>query len=113
MGPLQPTIIAFTPVNAERADDFEDWIRTVVVPADRKYASPVEGRSWELLRATEDQDGTVTFAFIFRGGDIPDWDLGPLLEKALGAEGAQGALTNLSGMMTGEQTIWTFGSVPL
>jgi hypothetical protein len=113
MGSLQPTIIALTPVHAERADDFEDWIRSVVVPADRKLAPEREGRSWELLRAAEDQDGIVNFAFIFRGGDLLDWDLGPLLEQALGAEEAERALANLLGMVKGEQTIWTLSSVQL
>jgi hypothetical protein len=106
-------MIAITPVDAERADDFEDWIRNVVVPAEREHVPEKEGRSWELLRATEQQDSTVIFAFIFRGGDASEWDLEPLLEKALGAEGAQRALANLSGMMKSEQTVWNFAPVRL
>lgn len=71
---------------AERADDFEDWLRTTVVPAVRKHRPELQGR-WEVLRAAEEEDGTVIFTFILRGGDASDWNLEPLLDQALGAEG--------------------------
>jgi hypothetical protein len=112
MAPLQPTLIAINPVIAEHADDFEDWLRTVVVPAVREHRPELQER-WEVLRATEQEDGTVTFAFIFRGGDASEWELEPLLHQALGAEGAQRAMANMSGMMQRDQHGWMMTPVHL
>jgi hypothetical protein len=44
-----PTLVAINQVIAERADDFEDWLRTIVVPAVREHRPELEGR-WEVLR---------------------------------------------------------------
>ena len=41
-----------------------------------------------------------------RGGFSETADLGPLLDQALGAEGAQRALAHLGGMMRREQYGW-------
>jgi hypothetical protein len=112
MAALQPTLIAINPVIAERADDFEDWLRTIVVPAVREHRPGQQGR-WEVLRATGQEDGTVIFAFIFHGGDASEWSLGSLLDQALGAESAQRALADLAGMMKREQYGWTLIPVHL
>ena len=99
-------------VIADRADDFEDWLRIIVVPAVREHQPELEGR-WEVLRATNEEDGTVIFTFIFRGGDPSEWHLEPLLDRALGAEGAQRAMADMSGMMKREQYGWTLAPVHL
>ena len=112
MPSVQPTLIAINAVIAERADDFEDWLRTIVVPAARKHRPELQGR-WEVLRATGQEDGTVTFVFIFRGGDASEWSLEALLTQALGAEGAQRAMADMSGMMKREQYGWTLAPVQL
>jgi hypothetical protein len=112
MQSLQQTLIAINPVAAERADDFEDWLRTIVVPAVSEHRPEQEGR-WEVLRATEQEDGTVIFAFIFRGGDSSEWNLEPLLNQALGEEGAQRAMAVMSGMMKREQQGWIMTPVDL
>jgi len=109
---LQPTLIAINPVLADHADGFEDWLRTIAVPASRKYRPDQEGR-WEILRAAEQEDGTVVFAFIFRGGDPAEWNLEELLDQALGREGAQRALADLHRMLKREQTSWFFTPVKL
>jgi hypothetical protein len=107
-----PILVAINPVIAGRADDFEDWLRTIVVPAVREHRPELEGR-WEVLRATEEDDDTVIFTFIFRGGDPSDWHLEPLLEQALGSDGAQRAMARLSGMMKREQYGWILAPVHL
>lgn len=112
MTPLQPTLIAINPVIAGRADDFEDWLRTVVVPAVREHRPELQGR-WEVLRAADQEDGTVIFAFIFHGGNAAEWPLEPLLNQALGAEGAQRAMATMSGMMKREQYGWILSPVDL
>jgi hypothetical protein len=66
-----------------------------------------------VLRATEEEDGTVIFTFIFRGGEPSDWHLESLLDQALGAEGAQRAMADMSGMMKREQYGWILAPVHL
>jgi prophage antirepressor-like protein len=112
MPSVQPTLIAINAVIAERADDFEDWLRTIVVPAVRKHRPELQGR-WEVLRATEQEDGTATFVFIFHGGDASEWSLEALLTQALGAEGSQRAMADMTGMMKREQYGWTLAPVQL
>jgi hypothetical protein len=107
-----PTLIAINPVLAERADDFEEWLRTIVVPAVREYRPELEGR-WEVLRATGEEGGTVIFTFILRGGDASDWYLEPLLDQALGGEDAQRAMASMNGMMKREQSGWIMTPVQL
>jgi hypothetical protein len=51
-----PTLIAINPVIAERADAFEDWLRTTVVPAVRKHRPELQGR-WEVLLLELGVDG--------------------------------------------------------
>jgi len=112
MPTMQPTLVAINPVIADRADDFEDWLRTIVVPAMREHRPELEGR-WEVLRATGEEDGTMIFTFIFHGGDPSEWHLEPLLGRALGAEGAQRAMADLSAMMKREQYGWILAPVHL
>jgi hypothetical protein len=113
MPTTQPTLVAINPVIAERVDDFEDWLRTIVVPAVREYRPELEGL-WEVLRATNEAGrGTVIFKFIFRGGDPSDWYLEPSLDRALGAEGAQRAMADMSGMMKREQYGWILAPIHL
>ena len=108
----QPTLIAVNEVRAERADDFENWLRTVVVPVMAEHQPHLDGR-WHVLRGTDTEDGVVVFAFLFDGGTDDDWKLRPLLEKALGSEGADRALADMDEMLTQDQYGWWFSSVPL
>jgi hypothetical protein len=109
---VMPTLMAINPVIAERADDFEDLLRTIVIPAVREYRPELEER-WEVLRATEEEDGTVIFTFILRGGDASDWRLEPLLDQALGPERAHRVISIMSGMMKREQYGWIMTPVQL
>jgi hypothetical protein len=106
----QTALLALNPVLAERADDFEQWLRNVLVPAATAHRPHLRG-AWEVLRATGPEDGVVVFAFLLRGGEERDWDLVPLFEEALGAEGAQRALQEMQEMMRGEQYGWSLRPV--
>ncbi len=64
---------------------------------------------WELLRAIDDQDGSVIFAFILRVRDASDWDLKPNLDNALGPEDAQRGRAILTVMIKGDQTVQNSG----
>jgi hypothetical protein len=106
------TLIAINSVLIERADEFQDWLRTVVAPAMTAQRPDLDGR-WRVLRATEPGDGTVVFAFVCEGGVDEDWDLRPYLENALGPEGADRALEHFADMLRGEQEAWSFTPVAL
>ena len=110
-GPEQ-TLIALNPVRAERADEFDAWLRTVVRPAVHAHQSHLADR-WRVLRSTEAEDGVVVFAFLFEGGTDDDWDLRRLLEQALGPEDADRALADMQGMLARDQYGWWLSPVPL
>src|SRR3954463_11515469 len=97
-----PTLIAINAVLADRVGDFEEWLRSVVVPAIRNQRPDLDGR-WRVLRATEADDDAVGFAFVCEGGTPEDWDLRPYLEKALGSAEADRALERFDGMLRGGQ----------
>ena len=101
------TVIAINAVLADRVEEFEEWLRSVVVPAVRRQRPDLDGQ-WQVLRATEADDGTVVFAFVCQGGVAEDWDLRPYLEEALGAAEADRALERFDGMLRGEQQAWFF-----
>ena len=111
---MQPdlTLIALNDVRADRADEFEEWLRTVVVPASNERRPQSRGR-YHVPRATEAEDGVVVFAFVCEGGRPEDWELDPILEEALGPDGAADALATFAGMLRGDQRAWAFTRVPL
>lgn len=106
------SMIAINPVLADRAGDFEDWLRTVLVPATRDHRPELLDR-WEVLRAAKEEDGRVIFTFLFYGGEAAEWQMEPILAQALGAEGARRALENMLAMMKGLQQGWEVTSVDL
>jgi hypothetical protein len=106
------TILAINPVLEERADDFEEWLRTVVVPAMRSYQPHLVDKV-TVLRATEAEGGVITYAFLAEGGAPADWELEPLLERALGADGAVRAMAHMDAMLQREQYGWPVTRVPI
>ncbi len=108
----QLSIIAINPVIADRAGDFENWLRTVLVPATRDHRPELLDR-WEVLRAGKEEDGHVVFTFLFYGGEAAEWQMEPILAQALGAEGARRALENMAAMMKGPQYGWELTPVDL
>jgi hypothetical protein len=107
------TLIALNAVLVDRAEEFEDWLRTVVAPAVREQRPDLDGR-WRVLRATEPGDGTVVLAFVCEGGVEEDWELRPYLENPLGPDGAERALEHFAAMLRDqEQQSWFFTPVRL
>jgi hypothetical protein len=45
------TLIAINAVLADRVDEFEEWLRSVVVPATRSQRPDLDA-GWRVLRAT-------------------------------------------------------------
>jgi hypothetical protein len=108
----RPSMIAINPVIAERAGDFENWLRTVLVPATRDHRPELLDR-WEVLRATKPADGLVIFTFLFYAGEAADWQIEPILAQALGPEDARRALADMSAMMKGPQYGWELTPIDL
>jgi hypothetical protein len=106
------SMIAINPVLADRSDDFEDWLRTVLVPATKDHRPELLDR-WEVLRASKEEDGQVIFTFLFYGGRAAEWQMEPILVQALGAQGARRALENMLAMMKGLQHGWELIPVDL
>jgi hypothetical protein len=110
MLPSTPSLIAVTPVLADRADDFQRWLSTVVVPAARSQHPEVEGR-WGVLRSAVAEDGVVPFVFLFTGEDPSVWQLRPLLEQTYGVDGAARELAAMGEMLGGRQSEWPVAEV--
>jgi hypothetical protein len=108
----QLSMIAINPVITDRAGDFEDWLRTILIPATRDHRPELLDR-WEVFRATTEEDGVVIFTFLFYGGEAAEWQVEPILTQALGAGGARRALENMSAMMKGLQHGWELTPVNL
>ncbi len=108
----QLSLIAINPVIADRAGEFEDWLRTVLVPATRDHRPELLDR-WEVLRAAKEEDGQVNFTFLFYGGEAAEWQMEPILAQALGAGGARRALENMHAMMKSPQYGWELTPVNL
>jgi hypothetical protein len=106
------SMIAINPVLADRAGDFEDWLRTVLVPATKDHRPELLDR-WEVLRAAKEEAGQVIFTFLFYGGEAAEWQMEPILAQALGAEGARRALEDMHAMMKGLQYGWEVTLVDL
>jgi hypothetical protein len=106
-----PSLIAINHVAADRADEFEQWLRANVLPAVREHR-PDQMDRWQMLRAPE-QDDTVVYVFLFHGGGPAEWELLPLLEQTHGPETAQRLMGELSGLLTEDQYGWELAPVDL
>jgi hypothetical protein len=112
MAETTPTLIAINAVLADRVGEFEEWLRSVVVPAMQDHQPHLDGQ-WRVLRATEATDGTVVFAFVCEGGTPEDWDLRRLLVTAFGEAAADSHLETFGEMLRGDQAAWFFTPMPL
>lgn len=83
------THVYLTPVAAGRADDFDRFLREVVIPAVDARRPQLSGR-WRALRPNSSNGDALTYVFLFDGGDLEtDWDLGPLFEEHFGKDQAE------------------------
>jgi hypothetical protein len=93
----QQTHLYLNPVAADRAQEFERFLLDVVEPAIRGHRPDLIGR-WRILKPTQPEtgdDGVLTYAFLFDGGDLDeDWELAKLLPQEYGEDEAQRLIQN-------------------
>jgi len=85
-------------VPADRADDFEAWFRTTMVPLVDDHHPELKGR-WQILRADNPEQDIIVFGILMDGIEGTEWEIQPLLEDALSAEDAKRALEALEPMI--------------
>ena len=105
--------IAITPVKPDRQEDFERFIRDVIVPAVRDRRPDLVG-SWQTLRPADTEGGSANYAFVFYGDfTADDWDLEPVFESAYGAEQGQRYIEQFAEMLVSDQQMISFsGDIP-
>jgi hypothetical protein len=103
-----PRYVVATYVKAGRDDDFERFMRDVVVPAEAR-ARPHQVGMWHLLRPAPDQPEGCTRAWIMTlhgPSTLDDWDLEPLFDEAYGAGASREHLRTFEDMVDGEQIVY-------
>ncbi|MEO6512683.1 MAG: hypothetical protein ABIO16_16910, partial [Nocardioides sp.] len=94
------------------ADDWESFTRSVIMPVVGSQRPEFLDRV-RLLRAEGQEDGATLFAFVFEGGDIDDYDLGPLFAAEYGEQEGLQRLQGWRDMFARDQYGWTFHDVSL
>lgn len=61
-----------------------------------------------MLRATNDNEGVIYFAFLLDGGDSSEWEIDPILRQALGDDAAASNAAIWDEMVSGDQKGTTF-----
>ena len=111
-----PRYVVATFVKAGRDDDFEQFMREVVVPAEAR-ARPHQLGRWRLMRPAADQPEGASRAWLmtFHGpSPLDDWNLQPLFDEAYGADASREHLAYFEDMVDGEQTLFALdGEVAL
>ena len=100
--------VVATQVKTGRDDDFEEFMRDVVVPAQVR-ARPRQVGMWHLMRPATDQPEGCSRAWImtFHGpSTLDDWNLEPLFVEAYGADASREHLRHFEDMVEGEQTVY-------
>jgi hypothetical protein len=106
------THIFINPITTGRADEWESFVRSVVMPVVASRRPEILDRV-RLLRAGGQDDGSTPFAFVFEGGDMDDYDLEPLFTAEYGEEEAQRRLQEWEEMFARDQYGWAFRDVSL
>ena len=108
----QATHIYISPIQTDRADEWESFTRSVVMPVVASQR-PEHLDRVRLLRADEQEDGATLFAFVFEGGDIEDYDLVALFAAEYGEQAGAERLQEWQDMFAGDQYGWTFREISL
>ena len=104
------THIYLNPIKTDRADEWETFVHSVIMPVVARQRPELSARV-RLLRADDEDDGATLFAFIFEGGDIVDFDLEPLFAAEYGEQDGRHRLQEWQDMFARDQHGWTFHEV--
>jgi hypothetical protein len=100
-------LIAITPVKPDRREDFEEFVRGVIVPAVNQTA-PHLSQMWQTLRPSQDADG-CDYVFVFYGdASVDEWDLERLLPATYGDMDGHTHMQHFLELLSGEQQIYSF-----
>ena len=105
-GALRYVVATF--VKEGRDDDFERFMRDVVVPAGAR-ARPHQVGMWHLMRPAADQPEGVTRAWLitlYGPSTLDDWSLEPLFDEAYGADASRNHILYFEDMIDGEQIVY-------
>lgn len=127
----EQTHLFLNPVKADRAEEFEAFLREVAQPVTLALRPELAGK-WRLLKPAAPEAGdasVVTYGLLFEGGSLEDdWDLYKLLAEHHGAEEAErlmarwvdtfaGGVTWVNALQQTDdeptQIGWSFRTVPL
>jgi hypothetical protein len=103
-----PRYVVATHVKVGRDDDFETFMREVVVPAEARVRPDLSGM-WQLIRPAADQPEGCTRAWLmfFQGPSaLNDWNLEPLFDEAYGGDASHEHMQYFEDMVEGEQTVY-------
>ncbi len=107
-----PRLLSVTPVKSGREQEFEAFIREVIVPAVREHRPHLQGQ-WQVLRPEDDLhgDGTRAYVFFFYGdAPVDDWDVDTLFDTAFGEDEGNKRLQQWTDLLDGDQTNVYFAS---
>ena len=105
------SLLAVNRVRADRAHEFEEFLRMRLLPATRK-AQPELTSRWRAYSAGT-EDGIAVYVFAFEGGRPEDWQLEPVLKEALGEAEAGRILAEMDELLVEEQTGWELTALDL
>ena len=106
------THIYLNHIRTDRADEWETFNRSVIMPVVTSQRPELSDKV-RLLLADGQEDGETLFAFVFDGGGIDDYDLEPMFAAEYGEQEGRQLLQEWLDMFARDQYGWTFHDVSL
>jgi hypothetical protein len=104
--------IYLNPIASDKADAWQSFVRSAIMPVFTRQREDLAGHV-RLLRSDHTEDGITTFAFVFDGGDIADYDVETVFAAEYGDEEGERMLAPWHSMYAADQYGWTFQEIPL
>lgn len=106
--------LAVNSIKPELQQEFEQFIREVIVPAVQR-THPELAQMWQALRPAGSGDGPPVYAFVFYGDtSLEQWDLDPIFQQAYGEEEGRSYSERLNDFFASQQQVYAFaGELPV
>lgn len=108
----EPGLAVRTRVRADRALDFERWVRDVLASFAERGIDMPDVRWFREWSAAETDSDSVDYLILAPGSDISSLDLEPMLIQAYGPDRADAELAAFEAMLSGPQDGWTLEPLP-